>query len=184
MGGRRLLLVARTLLAAVAAAVVVLLGTSSTASAAPPAELASAVLPSSHLRAAPTDTTTDPTTAAAEQADLTAARDEAQKAQRQARRSTGPSGPQGPKSAQDTEVNVNLRGLTNKPSTSVSVIIALSLLSLLPAILLTCTSFTKILVVLSLTRNALGLQQTPPNQVLAGLALFLSLFIMTPVLAA
>ena len=58
----------------------------------------------------------------------------------------------------------------------------MTLLSLLPAILLTCTSFTKILVVLGLTRNALGLQQTPPNQVLAGLALFLSLFIMAPVL--
>ena len=62
------------------------------------------------------------------------------------------------------------------------VIIAMTLLSLLPAILLTCTSFTKILVVLGLTRNALGLQQTPNNQVLAGLALFLSLFIMAPVL--
>src|SRR4029077_3976474 len=75
-------------------------------------------------------------------------------------------------------------GLTNKPSTSVTVIIAMTLLSLLPAILLTCTSFTKILVVLGLTRNALGLQQTPPNQVLAGLALFLSLFIMAPVLGS
>ena len=65
-----------------------------------------------------------------------------------------------------------------------TVLIWLTLLSLLPAILLTCTSFTKILVVLGLTRNALGLQQTPPNQVLAGLALFLSLFIMGPVLSA
>ena len=63
-----------------------------------------------------------------------------------------------------------------------TVIVAMTLLSLLPAILLTCTSFTKILVVLGLTRNALGLQQIPPNQVLAGLALFLSLFIMGPVL--
>ena len=62
-------------------------------------------------------------------------------------------------------------------------LIGLTLLSLAPAILLTCTSFTKILVVLGLTRNALGLQQTPPNQVLAGLALFLSLFIMAPVLS-
>jgi flagellar biosynthetic protein FliP len=93
-----------------------------------------------------------------------------------------PEGPRGPK-GNDTEVSVNLEGLTKKPSTSVSVIIAMTLLSLLPAILLTCTSFTKILVVLGLTRNALGLQQTPPNQVLAGLALFLSLFIMTPVLS-
>jgi flagellar biosynthetic protein FliP len=46
-----------------------------------------------------------------------------------------------------------------------------------------CTSFTKIIVVLSLTRNALGLTNVPPNQVLAGLALFLSLFVMGPVLS-
>jgi len=98
----------------------------------------------------------------------------------------GPKGPDGPKGADktsDTAVTVDLGGLTKKPSTSVTVIIAMTLLSLLPAILLTCTSFTKILVVLGLTRNALGLQQTPPNQVLAGLALFLSLFIMSPVLS-
>lgn len=90
----------------------------------------------------------------------------------------GPRGPQGP------DVTVELDGLTNDPSTSVVTIIALTLVSLLPAIVLTCTAFTKVLVVLGLTRNALGLQQTPPNQVLAGLALFLSLFIMAPVLSA
>ncbi len=97
----------------------------------------------------------------------------------------GPEGPQGPDggTGTDTSVTLDLGGLTDKPSTSVTVIIAMTLLSLLPAILLTCTSFTKILVVLGLTRNALGLQQTPPNQVLAGLALFLSLFIMGPVLS-
>ena len=96
----------------------------------------------------------------------------------------GPNGPNGTGNGNDTSVTVDLGGLTNKPSTSVTVIIAMTLLSLLPAILLTCTSFTKILVVLGLTRNALGLQQTPPNQVLAGLALFLSLFIMAPVLSS
>jgi flagellar biosynthetic protein FliP len=98
---------------------------------------------------------------------------------------SGPTGPKGPSgNTNDTTVSVDLTGLTNKPSTSVTVIVAMTLLSLLPAILLTCTSFTKILVVLGLTRNALGLQQTPPNQVLAGLALFLSLFIMAPVLSS
>jgi flagellar biosynthetic protein FliP len=97
---------------------------------------------------------------------------------------TQPEGPKGPAKGDTSEVNVKLTGLTDKPSTSVSTILTLTLLSLLPAILLTCTSFTKILVVLGLTRNALGLQQSPPNQVLAGLALFLSLFIMTPVLSA
>ena len=93
----------------------------------------------------------------------------------------GPKGPSGPKN--DTSVRIDLDGLTDKPSTSVTVIVAMTLLSLLPALLLTCTSFTKILVVLGLTRNALGLQQIPNNQVLAGLALFLSLFIMGPVLS-
>lgn len=95
----------------------------------------------------------------------------------------GPAGPQGP-TGSSSSVTVDLGGLTSKPSSSITVLIGLTLLSLLPAILLTCTSFTKILVVLGLTRNALGLQQTPPNQVLTGLALFLSLFIMTPVLSA
>lgn len=94
---------------------------------------------------------------------------------------TPPTGPDVP--GTDSSVTIDLQGITDKPSTPVTVIIALSLLSLLPAILLTCTSFTKILVVLGLTRNALGLQQIPPNQVLAGLALFLSLFIMAPVLS-
>ncbi|MDT0200787.1 flagellar type III secretion system pore protein FliP [Nocardioides sp. AE5] len=92
----------------------------------------------------------------------------------------GPSGPGGP--GNDGTITVNLDGLVDKPTSSVSVILTITLLSLAPAILLTCTSFTKILVVLGLTRNALGLQQTPPNQVLTGLALFLSLFIMGPVL--
>jgi flagellar biosynthetic protein FliP len=93
----------------------------------------------------------------------------------------GPVGPEGP-SDPDT-VTVELNGLTDKPSTPVVTILALTLLSVAPAILLTTTSFTKVLVVLGLTRNALGLQQIPPNQVLAGLALFLSLFIMAPVLS-
>jgi flagellar biosynthetic protein FliP len=93
----------------------------------------------------------------------------------------GPSGPGGPGGG--SSVNVDLSGLTDKPSNSVVTLLALTLLSLLPAIVLTCTSFTKVLVVLGLTRNALGLQQTPNNQVLAGLALFLSLFIMAPVIS-
>lgn len=95
----------------------------------------------------------------------------------------GPTAPTGPDlPGGDSSVTIDLKGITDKPSTPVTVILALSLLSLLPAILLTCTSFTKVLVVLGLTRNALGLQGIPPNQVLAGLALFLSLFIMAPVL--
>lgn len=95
-----------------------------------------------------------------------------------------PVGPEGPAGVTNgTDVTVDFTGVTDKPSSSVSVILAVTLISLVPAILFTCTSFTKILVVLSLTRNALGLQQTPPNQVLVGLALFLSVFIMSPVLS-
>nr|MDQ4006801.1 flagellar type III secretion system pore protein FliP [Actinomycetota bacterium] len=94
-----------------------------------------------------------------------------------------PQGPTGPGGADRAEFTINFDGDSKKPSKPVLVLIGLTLLSLVPAILLTCTSFTKILVVLGLTRNALGLQQTPPNQVLAGLALFLSLFIMAPVLS-
>jgi flagellar biosynthetic protein FliP len=94
---------------------------------------------------------------------------------------TGPSGPAGP--TEGSQVTIDLNGLTDTPSSSVTVLIGLTLISLLPAILLSCTAFTKIFVVLGLTRNALGLQQTPPNQVLAGLALFLSLFVMAPVLS-
>jgi flagellar biosynthetic protein FliP len=94
-----------------------------------------------------------------------------------------PDGPTGPKTPKGPTVSVDLDGLTDKPSSSLVTILALTLLSVAPAIILTCTSFTKILVVLGLTRNALGLQQSPPNQVLAGLALFLSLFIMAPVLS-
>lgn len=133
------------------------------------AGLALAVLPAAAATAAPA---TAPSTAAGQVV-------------LDARLADGPDGPNGPKgNGTDTSVTVDLGGLTDKPSTSVTTIIALTLLSLLPAIVLTCTSFTKILVVLGLTRNALGLQQTPPNQVLAGLALFLSLFIMGPVLSS
>lgn len=66
------------------------------------------------------------------------------------------------------------------PSQSVTIIVALTLLSLAPSLIIMLTSFTRIVVVLSLTRNAIGLQGVPPNQVLVGMALFLTLFVMTP----
>jgi len=56
-------------------------------------------------------------------------------------------------------------------------------LTLLPSVLLTMSSFTRIIIVLALLRQALGTSQTPPNQVLVGLALFLSIFVMLPVLS-
>jgi flagellar biosynthetic protein FliP len=71
-----------------------------------------------------------------------------------------------------------------KPSTSISILLLLTVMSVAPSLILLMTSFTKIFVVLSLTRNALGLTTVPPNQVLAGLSLFLSMFIMAPTLKA
>lgn len=56
------------------------------------------------------------------------------------------------------------------------------ILALAPSILLMMTSFTRIVIVMSFLRNAIGTQQSPPNQIIVGLALFLSLFIMSPVL--
>ena len=64
---------------------------------------------------------------------------------------------------------------------TVDIVILLTILTLLPSIVLMMTGFTRILIVLSFMRNALGMQQTPPNQVLIGLALFLTLFVMGPV---
>ncbi len=64
----------------------------------------------------------------------------------------------------------------------VQLLVLLTVLSLAPAILITVTSFTRIIVVLSFLRNALGTQQTPPNIVLVSLALFLTGFVMEPVL--
>ena len=59
-----------------------------------------------------------------------------------------------------------------------------TVLSLAPSILVMVTSFTRIVIVLSFLRTAIGLQQTPPNSVLVGLALFLTLFVMSPTLEA
>lgn len=69
------------------------------------------------------------------------------------------------------------------PVLAVVTLIGITLLSVAPALLLMMTSFTKIFVVLAMTRNALSLPAIPPNQVLAGLALFLSLFVMWPVVS-
>lgn len=89
--------------------------------------------------------------------------------------------------AVDTEGNddFNLSISTNEGSTSLSstlkIVLVLTVISLAPAILVLVTSFTRILVVLHFTRSALGTQTTPPNQILIGLSLFLTLFIMAPV---
>lgn len=67
-------------------------------------------------------------------------------------------------------------------SLSLQLLLIMGLLTILPSLILMMTSFTRILVVLSILRTALGLQQSPPNQILIGLSLFLSLFVMAPTL--
>lgn len=64
---------------------------------------------------------------------------------------------------------------------SIQILVILTIISLAPSILIMTTSFTRIIVVLHFIRSALGTQQSPPNQVLIGLALFLTLFIMQPI---
>ena len=68
-------------------------------------------------------------------------------------------------------------------SLTLQILILMTVLTLLPAILLMMTAFTRIIIVLSILRQAIGAGQTPPNQVLVGLALFLTLFVMGPVLS-
>ncbi len=85
---------------------------------------------------------------------------------------TAPAGPGG-------DISI---GLPGSPSQVVQIIVLVTLLGVAPSILLMTTAFTKIVVVLSLTRSALGTPTVPPNQVLVGLALFLSLFVMGPTL--
>ena len=67
------------------------------------------------------------------------------------------------------------------PTVTLQIFLLMTVLSIAPAILIMVTSFTRIVIVLSLLRRALGTMQMPPNQVMIGLALFLTFFIMTPV---
>jgi flagellar biosynthetic protein FliP len=70
----------------------------------------------------------------------------------------------------------------NNSTTTLDLVILITILSLAPSILIMTTCFTRIIISFSLLRNAMGVQQTPPNQVMIGLALFLTFFIMSPVL--
>lgn len=75
-------------------------------------------------------------------------------------------------------------GEANSPtevSTAIQVLLVLTILSVAPAILLMTTAFTRIVIVLGFVRHAMGTQQAPPNQVIVGLAIFLTFFIMAPV---
>src|ERR1043166_2673314 len=77
-------------------------------------------------------------------------------------------------------VQLQLGGAAGGNATALQFFLLLTVLSLVPAILMMVTSFVRITIVLSFVRNAIGAQQMPPNQVLVGLALFLSLFVMAP----
>ncbi|WP_411971204.1 flagellar type III secretion system pore protein FliP [Halomonas kalidii] len=89
----------------------------------------------------------------------------------------------------DTALAQQLPGIVSQPledggqqwSLSLQTLLLLSSLAFLPAMLLMMTGFTRIIIVLSLLRTAMGTQATPPNQVLLGLALFLTFFVMAPV---
>ncbi|MFE6967041.1 flagellar type III secretion system pore protein FliP [Agromyces sp. NPDC057679] len=91
-----------------------------------------------------------------------------------------PTDPSGPGAG---TVGVTINGPDGTPSSAIVTLLSITVLSVAPALLLMMTSFTKIFVVLGMTRSALGLPSIPPTQVLAGLSLFLTMFIMWPVLS-
>ncbi len=77
----------------------------------------------------------------------------------------------------DALININ-----GEQVPTLELLLMLTLISLLPSLLIMCTSFMRTIIMLSFLRNAMGIQQSPPNMVLIGIALFLTLFIMTPVI--
>ncbi len=79
-------------------------------------------------------------------------------------------------------LTLTTEGATQTWSLSLQVLVLMTMLTLLPGMVLTMTAFTRIIIVLAILRQALGTAQTPPNQVLVGLAMFLTLFVMGPVL--
>jgi flagellar biosynthetic protein FliP len=83
-------------------------------------------------------------------------------------------------------VNLNIAEPANEKelSSAVRVVLLLTILSLAPAIFVLCTSFIRIIIVLSILRQGIGLQQLPPNQILVGFAIFLTIFNMLPVINA
>lgn len=73
-----------------------------------------------------------------------------------------------------------LPGFEGGVSSTLNIVILLTVLTLAPSILILCTSFTRIIIVLALLRQAMGTQQLPPSQVITGLALFMTILVMTP----
>jgi len=100
--------------------------------------------------------------------------------------SSNPSNPTTPTTAGtdedgDASISLALPGAKDS-SNSVVIILLLTVVSVAPSLLVLCTSFTRIVIVLSLTRNALGIPSIPPQQVVVGLSVFLTLFVMGPTL--
>jgi flagellar biosynthetic protein FliP len=85
-----------------------------------------------------------------------------------------------PQGAAPSNVDVNIQGV-GAISAPLQIVFLLTLLTFVPAILMTMTSFTRIVIVFHFLRQALGTQEMPSNQILLGLALFLTVFIMAPV---
>lgn len=84
--------------------------------------------------------------------------------------------------AQDISLlTINGADGSDEYSVKLQILILMTMLSFIPAFLIMCTSFTRIIIVLAILRQALGLQQSPPNQVLVGLALIFTMLIMRPV---
>jgi len=81
-----------------------------------------------------------------------------------------------------TDANSTSSGGGGGLSTTLSILVLLTVLTLAPALLVMCTSFTRIVVTLALLRQAIGTQSLPPSQVIVGLSLFLTLLVMTPTL--
>jgi flagellar biosynthetic protein FliP len=89
--------------------------------------------------------------------------------------------PNPPKPPEKPEVSVDLAKTVNS-SLPLQIVVILTLLSFIPAVLVSMTCFTRLIVVFHFLRQALGTQETPNNQVLLGLSLFLTLFVMSPTL--
>jgi flagellar biosynthesis protein FliP len=92
--------------------------------------------------------------------------------------------PSAPAAGDTGSLTVDLDAGKDAPNKAIVVVLLMTVMSIAPALLILTTSFTRIVIVLSLTRNALGVQAIPPNQVIVGLSLFLSLFIMGPTLSS
>jgi len=82
----------------------------------------------------------------------------------------------------DASIDLKFPNVQKDSSNSVVIILLLTVLSVAPSLLVLCTSFTRIVIVLGLTRNALGIPSIPPQQVVVGLSIFLTLFVMGPTL--